>query len=226
MNCRFIKRMKNWKIGDYFRQFSIVTAGIVVTFVGSTVISNVLVEKEVKTTMNLIISELENNKVSLNNFINKHKNNISIASYLIENNFDVRKINADTLTKYQSFISSLSKFTYNADAMDVLKESSLMQKIENKDLLLDLIVTYQGFQNVKESVNEYFDLKRSIIVPLALTSKPSHSDDIFDSYESMLSAEPMKNFCVITIGFFDPTFLEDQNSRVDETIQKLKWLYQ
>lgn len=59
MRLNYFSSLKKWRIGDYFRQFSIVTAGIMVTFIGSNMITNYATEKEVKATMNLIVGELE-----------------------------------------------------------------------------------------------------------------------------------------------------------------------
>lgn len=41
-------RFKNYRIGEYFRQFSIVVGGIIVTFWGSTLITEMPVRKKYK----------------------------------------------------------------------------------------------------------------------------------------------------------------------------------
>lgn len=222
-----LKRIKNWRIGDYFRQFSIVTAGVVVTFVGSHWVSQYATDKEIESTMRLLAQELENNKTKLNVFIEKHENDRIIAKYFIDNKFDVRKIAIDTLIKYKSFISQLSSFRYSADALDVLKGSSLMQKIENKDLLLSLINTYQGFKNIQESVGEYYDLKQTVLVPVALsTDRSVEIKDVYTPYELLLSGTPMQNFCIITTGFFDPGDLHAQIERTDALVARMAALYE
>lgn len=141
-----MKFFKSWRMGDYFRQFSIVTAGVVVTFTGSALISNRATNREINSTIGLIINELEGNNRDLAVFIEKHQQDRVIAGYLVGSDFDVSSIAQDTLRKYQPFISQLSDFQYSADALDVLKSSSLMQKISDKEMLLNLIETYQGFQ--------------------------------------------------------------------------------
>lgn len=57
--------IKGWKLGDYFRQFSIVAAGIIVTFWGSDRITENARQKEVRATMQLVADELEYNKGEL-----------------------------------------------------------------------------------------------------------------------------------------------------------------
>lgn len=218
----FWRRIKSWRIGDYFRQFSVVTAGIVVTFVGSDLISNYSTDKEIRSTMNLIVKELESNRAELNTFIEKHENDRLIASYLVDSKFDVSNIAVDTLQKYFSFMSQLSSFRYSTDALDVLKGSSLMQKIDDKDILLSLIKTYQDFQNIQQAVVEYYDLKKSVIVPLALSSDDTSNGDIYSSYALPLSVVEMRNFCVITIGFFDDGYLRGKIADIDKFTSKLR----
>ena len=58
---RLNHKIKSWRIGDYFRQFSIVAAGIIVTFWGNDRITENARQKEVRATMQLITEELEYN---------------------------------------------------------------------------------------------------------------------------------------------------------------------
>ncbi len=59
--------VKSWRIGDYFRLFSIVAAGIIVTFWGSDRITKNARQKEVRATMQLVAKELEYNRQELCN---------------------------------------------------------------------------------------------------------------------------------------------------------------
>ena len=57
--------VKSWRVGDYIRQFSIVVAGIIVTFLGSDLITEHTRQKEVRATMLLVAEELEYNRGEL-----------------------------------------------------------------------------------------------------------------------------------------------------------------
>ena len=46
--------IKGWRLGDYFRQFSIVAAGIIVTFWGSDKVTEHSRQKEVRAAMQLV----------------------------------------------------------------------------------------------------------------------------------------------------------------------------
>lgn len=97
---RLNHKIKSWRIGDYFRQFSIVAAGIIVTFWGNDRITENARQKEVRATMQLVTEELEYNRQELRNI--KHLLDIDIHMSLLlrEHDMDVSKIPTDTLWKY------------------------------------------------------------------------------------------------------------------------------
>lgn len=221
------KLFKSWKVGwgDSLRQFLVVTAGIVVTFIGSDLISNHSTDKEIRSTMSLIIKELQSNNRDLAIFNEKHTKDRIIARYLVDSKFDVSRIPLDTLHKYKSFISQLSSFNYSEDALDVLKGSSLMQKIADKDMLLNLIETYQGFENAHNSVAEYYELKKSVIIPISLGTDQESWGDVYKSYERSLSVMQMQSFCMITLGFFDEGVFNNKVDKTDNFIAQLRAMY-
>lgn len=139
---RLNHKIKSWRIGDYFRQFSIVAAGIIVTFWGNDRITENARQKEVRATMQLVTEELEYNRQELRNI--KHLLDIDIHMSLLlrEHDMDVSKIPTDTLWKYGKFFNNMDEFSYRTDALDVLKGSSLMQYIPDKRMLQDVLQTY------------------------------------------------------------------------------------
>ena len=139
---RLNHKIKSWRIGDYFRQFSIVAAGIIVTFWGNDRITENARQKEVRATMQLVTEELEYNRQELRNI--KHLLDIDIHMSLLlrEHDMDVSKIPTDTLWKYGKLFNNMDEFSYRTDALDVLKGSSLMQYIPDKRMLQDVLQTY------------------------------------------------------------------------------------
>ena len=127
--------IKGWRLGDYFRQFSIVAAGIIVTFWGSDRITEYSRQKEVRAAMQLVAEELEYNRKELRNI--KHLLDIdrNMSSLLIKHKMDISGIPRDTLTKYDKLFNNMNELSYRTDALDVLKGSSLMQYISDKRLL-------------------------------------------------------------------------------------------
>ena len=135
---RLNHKIKSWRIGDYFRQFSIVAAGIIVTFWGNDRITENARQKEVRATMQLVTEELE---------------------YM-----DVSKIPTDTLWKYGKFFNNMDEFSYRTDALDVLKGSSLMQYIPDKRMLQDVLQTYFELGRKQKDVSDYYAAKTDVIM--------------------------------------------------------------
>ena len=109
---RLNHKIKSWRIGDYFRQFSIVAAGIIVTFWGNDRITENARQKEVRATMQLVTEELEYNRQELRNI--KHLLDIDIHMSLLlrEHDMDVSKIPTDTLWKYGKFFNNMDEFSW------------------------------------------------------------------------------------------------------------------
>lgn len=151
--------IKGWRLGDYFRQFSIVAAGIIVTFWGSDRITEYSRQKEVRAAMQLVAEELEYNRKELRNI--KHLLDIdrNMSSLLIKHKMDISGIPRDTLTKYDKLFNNMNELSYRTDALDVLKGSSLMQYISDKRLLQDVLQIYFELGKRKKDIGDYYAAK-------------------------------------------------------------------
>ena len=104
--------LKSWELGDYFRQFSIVAAGIIVTFWGSDKIAEHSRQKEVRATMQLVAEELEYNKEELRKIKRLLDIDVHMSTVLSNYNMDVSKIPGDTLWKYGKLFNNFDEFSY------------------------------------------------------------------------------------------------------------------
>lgn len=55
------EKLQNWKLGNYFRELSIVTAGVFITLAGTDFINSASQEKQINKSMQMIKMELEEN---------------------------------------------------------------------------------------------------------------------------------------------------------------------
>ena len=180
---RLNHKIKSWRIGDYFRQFSIVAAGIIVTFWGNDRITENARQKEVRATMQLITEELEYNKQELRNI--KHLLDIDIHMSLLlkEHDMDVSKIPTDTLWKYGKLFNNMDEFSYRTDALDVLKGSSLMQYIPDKRMLQDVLQTYFELGQETEGMSVInYATKTDALMSAAMSRELAH---VFDGDDSL-----------------------------------------
>ena len=146
--------LKGWRIGDYLRQFSIVAAGVIVTFWGSDLINTHSREKEIRSVMQLIRQELANNYEEL-----KHTRSMIEADIRMS-----RMLKEDTIEKYWEFFSSSAALNVDTDALEVLKGSQLMQHINDKQMLQDLLQTYGYIERMRKDISDYYNLKNNAIM--------------------------------------------------------------
>ena len=197
--------IKGWRLGDYFRQFSIVAAGIIVTFWGSDKVTEHSRQKEVRAAMQLVAEELEYNRKELRNI--KHLLDIdrNMSSLLIEHKMDISGIPADTLSKYDKLFNNMSELSYKTDALDVLKGSSLMQYISDKRLLQDVLQTYFELGRRKKDVSDYYAAKTDVIMKLAMSRNFKFAlktnNNLLNQISFLISNDQFVNFVIMVPGF-------------------------
>lgn len=227
---KLFNSLKSWRIGDYIRQFSIVAAGVIVTFMGSDLISNHNQQKEVASVMQFIKSELEQNKKDVENLYVRVSLDRTMGQYIADCDYDVRKIPVDTLQKYRWFITSTSGLKYTSDALEVLKNSSLMQQVNDKKMLLNLVKSYDLLRQMKVDVAEFYRIKGDILTPIILSMSRSDKDkimgnSIYESYEMILENTEMQNFCTIATGFLDENLFSNALENIDKNIKDISQQY-
>ena len=226
---RLNHKIKSWRIGDYFRQFSIVAAGIIVTFWGNDRITENARQKEVRATMQLVTEELEYNRQELRNI--KHLLDIDIHMSLLlrEHDMDVSKIPTDTLWKYGKFFNNMDEFSYRTDALDVLKGSSLMQYIPDKRMLQDVLQTYFELGRKQKDVSDYYAAKTDVIMKLAMSRNFKFAlktnNNLLDQISFLISNDQFVNFVTMVPGFLYWEEFDELDEMLDKQIQTLKAKY-
>ncbi|MCD8091984.1 MAG: hypothetical protein LUF01_03830 [Bacteroides sp.] len=219
----------DWRLGDYFRQFSIVAAGIIVTFWGSDKITEHSRQKEVRATMQLVAEELEYNKEELRKIKRLLDIDVHMSTVLLDHNMDIYDIPEDTLQKYGKLFSNLDEFSYRTDALDVLKGSSLMQYISDKRLLQDVIQTYFQLGRIKKDVGDYYKIKTDVLMSIIASKKKTKvsadDDDFRNNISFLLNEDRFVNFVVMVPGFLYWGEFDALDEMLSEQIEVLKDKY-
>ena len=209
---RLNHKIKSWRIGDYFRQFSIVAAGIIVTFWGNDRITENARQKEVRATMQLITEELEYNKQELRNI--KHLLDIDIHMSLL---------------KYGKLFNNMDEFSYRTDALDVLKGSSLMQYIPDKRMLQDVLQTYFELGRKQRDVGDYYATKTDALMSAAMSRELAHvfdgDDSLRDQALFLVQYKKFINYVNMVPGFLYWHEFDELDERLAKQIQVLKAKY-
>lgn len=221
--------IKGWKLGDYFRQFSIVAAGIIVTFWGSDLISENTRQKEVRATMQLVAEELEYNKQELHRVRSLLDIDIHMSRLLMEHDMNISEISVDTLWKYGKLFNNMDEFSNRNDALDVLKGSSLMQYIPDKRMLQDVLQVYYELGKKKKDVGDYYAVKTDVLMGLALSAGRKdvlgNNRTFKDEVAYLLKHDNFINFVIMVPGFLYWHEFDELDEILDKQIQVLRAKY-
>lgn len=221
--------IKGWKLGDYFRQFSIVAAGIIVTFWGSDLVSENARQKEVRATMQLVAEELEYNKQELHRVRSLLDIDIHMSRLLMEHDMNISEISVDTLWKYGKLFNNMDEFSNRNDALDVLKGSSLMQYIPDKRMLQDVLQVYYELGKKKKDVGDYYAVKTDVLMGLALSAGRKdvlgNNRTFKDEVAYLLKHDNFINFVIMVPGFLYWHEFDELDEMLDKQIQALRAKY-
>ena len=132
MKKKLIEKIKRsaikGRLGDFTCNFIAVVLGIAITFVGSDMIQEHNKKKEVTQALQLVKSELLINWETIEG-----------ACYLLQYKDKMNEASSDSLNYYGYFPFQSQNFPPVTDAMEMLRASSVMQNIKNKELAVEII---------------------------------------------------------------------------------------
>lgn len=162
-------RPMRWTRHDFILQLAVVILGVVVTFVGSGLVSRWREAREVRTVMQLVYEELRADRETLANFCEEMAYDRQGMLHLLENDMDYRRIPADTLRKYQSILGRVRSFGPRTDALEVLRSSGTITAIRDKALLLEIMECYSWMANLSDGAEQYRTQKMNALNHLFTT---------------------------------------------------------
>ncbi|MCD8182628.1 MAG: hypothetical protein LUE99_05550 [Bacteroides sp.] len=158
-----IKRISaEYKLGDFFRNFIAVVLGIIITFAGSDWIAERSTQMEVEKSLQLVKSELALNREEMKSMGDRVALEQHAANYLFEHKDNAKEMPADSIRKYFPLPFQWSKFTFTSDAIEMLKTSGLIQKIQSKELALQIIKAYGAIKAAESSFTIYSNIKDQV----------------------------------------------------------------
>ncbi len=221
--------VKGWRLGDFVRQVAVVVIGVVITFMGSDLITQNSEKKDIQSTMSLIRDELKSNREKYEDIVAEFREDEALSTLLAEHDMKIRTIPEDSLRQYATVLGHIRGFSYTQDALDILKNSMLMQKISDKELLLQLTKVYEALNGFKLTMTEYYEMKDQIMTPfnLALTDEQMHwlYEGGYEAWDIYLSDISVRNFLRVAQMYFTPDYVGNVGKRIDKAIQIIEEKY-
>ena len=217
---------RNWKLGEYTRQLSIVVLGIVITFLGSAAIGSIKEHKEVRTALRLVVSELQENKNTLNEVINRIQLEKDAACFLYRDKDNLASAPADTLNEYFIVPFQLTLERPTNDALELMKTSGIFPKLDDEKLGLQIIKTYNEMQLAIDSYSYFNKIKEEGIKIISANLENKlilfESESPVTIWNTVLK-DPMGEVILKqTMAIYQSEYIEAAILIIDETIKEIE----
>lgn len=225
------KLLKNWKIGDYVRQFSIVTGGVLLTLWLTTKIADASKQKEVRQAMQLVTLELRDNVQIIKSYRNMYNEEARIARLILEKDYSSAALPEDSVLYYaQKITSGLHRpYRFSTDALEMLKTSGLAAHIADKRQMIDLLRSYNRIGSFDSTIALYFDLRKEALLDYDKRyphgSMTRNSEAIVRLFDSTITDEFVRNWISSVPRSFDAMFFLNAERQIENTIAELEERY-
>ena len=142
------------KLIDFISNLLSVILGIVITFAIQGMIDRASDRKEVRSALELVRSELLSNKndiILAGAFVEQEK---ASAQYLLSHRDTLDRCPTDSIAYHSGVIFSDFSMTICQDALELLKMSSLFQKVGDNQLSMKIIRAYDSCEMVTDFLNQ------------------------------------------------------------------------
>lgn len=227
---RLKKVIGSWKLGDYFRQLSVVILGIIVTFAASDALTEYTQSREIRSTLQLVKNELESDLEALRWISGRVELEQRVCTYIVEYRDNLEKASEDTLRKYQWIPFQTRDFLYTKDALDLLKTSALFQKIKPRTVCLQVIEAYNALESSMMTVRTYYEAKDSYTTRLMLDGNVDFYEMGFrlpvrEFWRDLLATREGRLICNFSANNFGEGPFDERIKIVEKTIGMLTEKY-
>ena len=142
---------------SFFSNLIAVILGIVITFAVQGRIDRLSDRREVDSALRLVRTELAANREDIGlmkEFLEEEQRS---AAYLLENRDTLEKCPADSVSYHSGVLFAAVSITLSHDALELLKMSSLFQKIGNNDLSMKVIRAYDTCSSLATVANRHIE---------------------------------------------------------------------
>lgn len=154
-------RRQDWE--GFLMGFISVVLGIVLTFGGEALIARNNEKNDVKNVLILVRDELESNVMIMDETIESIELENRASLYLMKFYDNFEACEWDSMKLYCNAPLNVTSPAISQDALELMKTSALLQKVEDKTLALNIIKAYKSLQIEKENIDFYNDKKKELL---------------------------------------------------------------
>lgn len=161
-----MKKLEQLRIGNYFRELSVVIIGVAVTLYVSGLINNAKEQKDLQGQMEAIHSELEYNLHLFEELIEYYDKVDGLSKFLEAYAHNPIQANADSINRYGNIFGKIYSLVYQQGAYDMFWNSGNAKLFKDKELLLDIANCYAMIERAANVHSEYTKLKMDKLAAL------------------------------------------------------------
>lgn len=150
---------RKWTWKEYSLQLLVVLVGVIVTLIGSGMVTRWQEQRKVRSVMQLVYGELKTNGVEMDR-ICRHLDHDRRGMLLLQKHgMDYRTVPVDSLKKYQYILGETDTFELRSDALDVLRTTGTITSVSDRQMLFEVLECYSRMEHFAASVEKYNDQK-------------------------------------------------------------------
>jgi hypothetical protein len=204
-NCKTnSKDMKNKNLTQFFLHLATVVIGIIITFGGSALLQNRADKKEAAHLLTMVRDELQDNIAQMElhkeYFIRDSIGADALKPYIR----NPRLMPVDSLAKYIYTVQSVGKYPLMTTSFDVLKSSSQIQAISDKEMLKSIFEAYLYVDAFEEVAGSYASFKEEGVLEYLSNMDsdmyiimPSEEEMLYIQFEDMVRSPLVRNYILI-----------------------------
>lgn len=216
--------MNRFDWASFFSNILSVVLGIFITFGIQGVIDRRAERKDVSSALELVKEELVSNRSSLQEVIDIIALEKDAAVFIRDNKSNFSKIEEDSLIVKNAVLGEEYFFTVTDDALELLKSSSLFQKINDKNLALSIIKAYDYLEASSQAFNTHEKNKASLSKDANVDAfkKASLRVSGAEYQKAFYSSKEADFFLNSVIGMSDDSIMVEGIQEIDATVASIE----
>ena len=184
------EKLPGWELFiNFLGNVIAIVLGVVITFMIQGRIDRASELKEVRSALELVRTELVTNREDIRTMEEYLEQERRAAIYYLDNFANLRKCPTDSLMYHGGILHAHVSITLSHDALELLKMSSLFQKIGDNPLSMKIIRAYDSCTYIAADLNRHISVRdarytgeitREYVLPLATMANMDLLTDVTD----------------------------------------------
>ena len=149
-------------VSSFLNNLVSVVLGIAITFFVQGIIDRAQDKQDVRAALDLVRAELTTNMADVADMTEYLQLERTAARYILEHRKNLKACPDSLVKEYSGIIFANASITLSDDALELLKMSSLFQKIGDNDLSLKIIRAYDTGSIIASSINHHIEERNEL----------------------------------------------------------------